>query len=579
MPRSRERATSRGRYTQGDLEAAVREVENGSSIRNAAVSYGMSPPTLMRAIRKKSSSGIVVKKSIGVGTIFTSGQEEQLLSFIQKSAKMFHGLSLTQTQKLAYSFATNIGINVPKPWKTNRSASYDWLYLFRKRHPELVLRLPEKTSLARAAGFNKEAVGSFFSNFEKACKQGKFSAHQIWNLDETGVTTVQKATKVLATKGVKQLGQIASQERGSLITICCCINAGGESIPPCYIFPRVHFQPHMLKGGMPGSLGLANKSGWMTTELFTAALSHFIKYMRVSKANPAILLMDNHTSHVSHDTVKLARENGLVIVTFPPHCSHRLQPLDVAVYGPLKAYYNSACSAWMLSHPGVPITIYDVAELTKSALLKAATPENVQKGFQATGIYPLNKDIFTDDMFLPATVTAVKDTAEPTPSTSASGLPPLPKAVSHTKKRSTARKASAIHGLSSTEEEDDVILDDSSELSTPQSTDEEDEADQLQESIGEGNFLVAKVPGKKTTQNFVCKVLHMDRESETLVVSFLKRSSKGRHFVMSCPEEESEIDFSQIVTKLPTPGVSGGTARRGTMLSFNGAEEKFMVHS
>ena len=30
------------------------------------------------------------------------------------------------------------------------------------------------------------------------------------------------------------------------------------------------------------------------------------------------------------------------MVSFPPHCSHKLQPLDRAVFGPLERFYNSA---------------------------------------------------------------------------------------------------------------------------------------------------------------------------------------------------------------------------------------------
>ena len=45
-------------------------------------------------------------------------------------------------------------------------------------------------------------------------------------------------------------------------------------------------------------------------------------------------MMDNHESHVSLETINAASENGLVILSFPPHCSHRMQPLDVSIYGP-----------------------------------------------------------------------------------------------------------------------------------------------------------------------------------------------------------------------------------------------------
>lgn len=39
------------------------------------------------------------------------------------------------------------------------------------------------------------------------------------------------------------------------------------------------------------------------------------------------------------------------------------------------------------------------------ANLKSVTPENIIDGFKSTGIYPFNKNIFTDADFLPSSVT------------------------------------------------------------------------------------------------------------------------------------------------------------------------------
>ena len=39
--------------------------------------------------------------------------------------------------------------------------------------------------------------------------------------------------------------------------------------------------------------------------------------------------MDKQESCIIVEVVKMAREKGLLVVTLPPHCSHRMQPLDV----------------------------------------------------------------------------------------------------------------------------------------------------------------------------------------------------------------------------------------------------------
>ena len=104
-------------------------------------------------------------------------------------------------------------------------------------------------------------------------------------------------------KGLKQVAQITSV----LVTMCCCVNAIYAALPPAYIFPRVNFKDHMLTGAPNGSLGLVTPSGWKNSELFPLVLKHFIKHMNVSKDNPAILVMDNHESHVTLETIDLYR--------------------------------------------------------------------------------------------------------------------------------------------------------------------------------------------------------------------------------------------------------------------------------
>ena len=78
----------------------------------------------------------------------------------------------------------------------------------------------------------------------------------------------------------------------------------------------------------------------------------------------------------------------MTLLTIHPHCSHKLQPLDVSVYGPLKSYSSSALNAQLRQKPGVPLTIYDISGLVKIAHEKAMTPTNIIAGFKKIGISP-----------------------------------------------------------------------------------------------------------------------------------------------------------------------------------------------
>lgn len=143
--------------------------------------------------------------------------------------------------------------------------------------------------------------------------------------------------------GKKQVGATSSQERGELSTIFCAINAGGTYLPPFFIFPRVNMKESFMKSAPPGPKGEAAKSGYMNSDLFTNEyLPFFVKQSRCSPESSALLILDNHSSHVSLTPVEYCKASGIVLLTLPPHTSHKLQPLDRCLYEPLKRHFSKA---------------------------------------------------------------------------------------------------------------------------------------------------------------------------------------------------------------------------------------------
>ena len=146
----------------------------------------------------------------------------------------------------------------------------------------------------------------------------------MYNMDETGVTTVQTPTQIVTEKGKKQVGSVTSAERGDLVTVACAVNATGNAVPPMFIFPRVTFKEYFMNGSAAGSIGHSTKSGWMNEEAFTIYLEHFIRHTNCSIDHPVLLILDNHKSHISLKAVTTSKENGVVMLTLPPHtvCNH-----------------------------------------------------------------------------------------------------------------------------------------------------------------------------------------------------------------------------------------------------------------
>lgn len=252
-------------------------------------------------------------------------------------------------------------------WIELRQAGNSWFYGFLHRHKNLTMKKPEAVSVARARAFNRENVMLFFRNYG-SLRDLVTNTRQIWNMDETGLTTVHKANRVISRKGVKRTSFMTSQERGTLVTMALCVSAADNRIPPFFVFPIANFRQMFLDHATVGAVSVANRSGWMNQESFVQFIDHFIQNTRCSKDYPVILLIDNHNSHLSVEALDKASDSGIHIVSFPPHTSHRLQPLDVSVYAPLKSSFNAQCNYWMKEHAGRVMEIQHIPEIIDTVL-------------------------------------------------------------------------------------------------------------------------------------------------------------------------------------------------------------------
>jgi hypothetical protein len=245
----------------------------------------------------------------------------------------------------------------------------------------------------------------FKYNLNNVLDRLRVEPRDIWNMDETGVTTVQTPDRVIASRGCKQTGKLVSAEHGKLVTLALAVSATGNTVPPFFISPRVNFRAHFLNGAPAGSEGDANPTWWMKAEQFLKFVKHFVSHVKPSKERPDVLLLDNHNSQLSIAALDYCKENGVTVLAFPHYCSHKLQPLDRSVSVPLKTYVNRARDAWITNHPGQTMAIYDIPGIVNMSLNSAATPANIKAGFRATGIFPYNRYVFLDEEFLSSYVT------------------------------------------------------------------------------------------------------------------------------------------------------------------------------
>lgn len=416
MPSIYKRKTDRQSWSDDAMARALDELRTGRcGFLKAAKRYGVPKSTLERRFKNKNKDATGNSKLLGSRKLtFPFELEQQLVDYIKNMEEMMYGLTTKSVRSLAYQLAERNNI---KHYFNNESqmAGWHWLRSFLARN-RLSLRSPEATSAARARGFNKKAVESFFNMIEPLQEEKQFPPSKIFNVDETGITTVQgRPSKVVALRGRKQVGTLTSAERGELATAVICMSASGVFIPPMIIMPRVRQRPEYANGTPPDTLVICHKSGWMQLDLFEQWFDHFLTHTQASIDNPILLILDGHKTHTQNiSVIDKARTHGVTIVCLPPHTSHHLQPLDVSFMGPLSTFYSQEVEIWLRNHPGRCISLTELGSLFGKSYLRASTPLNAINGFKKTGLYPLDRTVFTDDMFAAALPTDEEPTQDRT---------------------------------------------------------------------------------------------------------------------------------------------------------------------
>lgn len=403
------------------FEPADSTSEPKLSLRAIAEKYNLKKSTLDLRIQKvkknrengsTNTSGLVGdgldRSKYSINQVFSNNEENSLKDYVLRASVLYYGITPLKLRKLAYQYSVLLNRTVPEKWHEDKKASIAWYKGFMHRNPTLSLRKPENTSLARIKAMNYENITTFFDNYRDLRQKFNFPENRIYNFDESGISTVLPSPKIIAKKGQKQVGQISSAERGAQLTFGAFINAMGQFIPPVYIFPDylrsrkkgpIRIDPisgkDVVVGAPENSLGLFSKRGWMVSELFVKVLIHFREFTQASCNNPVHLLLDNHSSLCSLESIKYAKENDIELLTFPPHLTHRLQPLDVGLFGPFKSLMRHAMKD-MIDDSKTAIDLCAIPQISTQPFLRAFVPENILNAFKKAGLSPVNRLVFSD---------------------------------------------------------------------------------------------------------------------------------------------------------------------------------------
>lgn len=134
MARKYKRKTSRQQWTVEQLNDAAEAVQRGTSIRKAALSFGLPRSTLGEHI-----SAPKLPKPLGsINTVFNKVQEQELSDHLLQMENRFYGITRNDVKALAFELAEKN--NLPHPFnRTKQTAGRDWLNWL-QRNPHISFR-------------------------------------------------------------------------------------------------------------------------------------------------------------------------------------------------------------------------------------------------------------------------------------------------------------------------------------------------------------------------------------------------------------------------------------------------------
>ena len=78
-------------------------------------------------------------------------------------------------------------------------------------------------------------VDKFYTLLDKIIREKNIQPHQLFNMDESGVQMTTRKANVLAEKGSKRVPQMATGEKGEMVSIVACCQQRRVCTTDCYI--------------------------------------------------------------------------------------------------------------------------------------------------------------------------------------------------------------------------------------------------------------------------------------------------------------------------------------------------------
>ncbi|KAJ8954513.1 hypothetical protein NQ318_000744 [Aromia moschata] len=194
------------------------------------------------------------------------------------------------------------------------------------------------------------------------------------------IAAVAQTKKVIVPRNTKRVERVQEHSRAS-ISIMVCGNANGDLLPPMVVYKALNINENWTQGGPVGTKYASSASGWLfdmnlfETWFFSILLPH-VEATREA-GDTVVLLGDNLASHFSPKVIEACRTSKIYISPLLANATHLMQPLDVAVFAPMKKKWREILDKWR-------------RESRLWSGISDSVSQNLVSGFRATGLHPPN---------------------------------------------------------------------------------------------------------------------------------------------------------------------------------------------
>jgi len=376
-------------YSEECIDKALNAIKNGISLRKAAKTFGVPKSTLY--VKKKNKCPVHANK--GPATVLTKNEENLICEWIFECSS--RGFPVTKDQLLNTVQKFVIDTKKEVPFRDGRPGRH-WYESFKHRHPDLAERLAQNLTYSRAS-VTEEALRQWFEKVRKHLETLdllNIDPSRVFNCDETAFFFCPKPNQVIVKRGLKAVYKIINGNERQNLTVLFMVRGDGIVIPPMVIFPYQRM-PYTVSKSVPKDWfsGVSEK-GWMTSEGFYEYVANcFYPWLRKNNVKfPVILYVDGHSSHITYPLCQFCKTHKIELIALFPNSTHILQPLDIAVFHPLKSAYKKNLEKWRLDNHLERVKNETFCSILAKAMESVNFSSIVQEGFRAAGLIPFNPD-------------------------------------------------------------------------------------------------------------------------------------------------------------------------------------------